>query len=130
MQIKQCLQALLSFRLAIGLIVCFSFPVHANNLNRLFPTSVQQSEHTQENKQISYYLKYKTDMQEKAESLVRKLGGTITDVMPERRILIVVLDKAVFEEIDSDRIDYSDIVDYVEPNPERQLFEKKTGLSL
>lgn len=130
MQVKLCSQALLSIGSAIGFAVLFSIPAHANNLSMLFPASDEQSEQAQENKQISYYLKYKTDMQEKAESLVNKLGGTITDAMPERRILIVTLDKAAFEEIDSDRIDYRDIVDYVEPNPERQLFEKKNGLSL
>lgn len=130
MQMKLRSQALLSVGLAVGFTALSSISAHANNPNMLFPASDQQSEQGQENMQISYYLKYKPDMQEKAESLVNKLGGTITDAMPERRILIVTLDKAAFEEIDSDRIDYRGIIDYVEPNPERQLFEKKNGLSL
>jgi len=115
--------------LATGLALLSSIPVQAYNIGMPAPGSDKQVEQSQESSQASYYLKYKPDMEEQARSLVTKMGGTITDSMPERNILIVTLNKAGFDKIDSDRVNYHHIVEYVETNPQRQLLEKKTSLS-
>ncbi|MGF1731804.1 hypothetical protein [Photobacterium kasasachensis] len=106
-----------------------SFSVQAYNKGMPAPGAKEQAELSQENSQASYYLKYKPDMKAQAKSLVTKLGGTITDTMPERRVLIVSLDKSDVDNLTANRKQYSDIIDYVEINPQRQLLEKKTSLS-
>ena len=115
--------------LATGLALLSSIPVQAYNIGMPAPDSDKQVEQSKESSQASYYLKYKPDMEEQARSLVTKMGGTITDSMPERHILIVTLNKADIENIDSDRANYRHIIEYVEINPQRQLLEKKTSLS-
>lgn len=91
------------------------------------PGGTTPAAQSQEQQAISYYLKYKPDMEARARSLVAKLGGTVTEAMPERRVLIVHFDRQTADELTSRQQRYSDVLDYVEVNPQRQLFNSSTS---
>ncbi|UTV28937.1 hypothetical protein [Photobacterium atrarenae] len=102
-------------------------PSHAYNQGMPMPGATSKALQSQEQREISYYLKYKPDMEAQAKSLVAELGGIVTDAMPERRVLIVQFDRQTADELTSKQQRYSDVIDYVEVNPQRQLLNSSTS---
>ncbi|UXI02559.1 hypothetical protein [Photobacterium sp. TY1-4] len=102
-------------------------PSHAYNRGMPMPGESSKATQSQEQQAISYYLKYKPEMEAQAKSLVAKLGGTVTDAIPERRILIVQFEHHVVDELNVQRQRYSEVIDYVEVNPQRQLLNGSTS---
>lgn len=105
--------------LTLGLVLLFSIPALAYNRGMPAPNSEgQQVEESQESNQVSAYLKYKPEMEKQAKHLVAKLRGTITDSIPDERILIVTFNKADVKTLVDERWNYRHIIDYVEIDPE------------
>lgn len=122
MQIKCALQVFLDIwparGLALVLVLLSSCPALAYNRGMPAPNPVGQVEASQENNQVSASLKYKPEMEKQAKHLVAKLRGTITDSIPDERILIVTFNKADVKILVDERWNYRHIIDYVEIDPE------------
>lgn len=100
------------------LVFLLSTPALAYNRGMPVPNPASQVEESQEDNQVSAYLKYKPEMEKQAKHLVGKLRGTITDSMVGERILVVSFNKADMKTLIDERWNNRHIIEYVEVKPE------------